>query len=72
MPTNVKTRTAALTLPEAWNKVMGTGQYNLYKIYFENPYTKALNKLIAEYTLPASKEKDIKNWKKFLKSWIRS
>ena len=69
LPTNFSPQQAQMSLPDAWDKVMGKGQYNLYKTYVEKAYSDAYAKLKSQYTIPASKQSDIKNWKEVLKKW---
>lgn len=67
---NVQTtkRQSAMSPKDAWNKVLGSGQYTKFKSY-ESQYTKAYDTLRKKYQIPASTPKDIKNWKQFLKKW---
>ena len=69
LPTTTATPKAQYTLSQAWDKVMGSGQYALYSREFTKPYDAGLKKLVDAHTIPASTQKDIANWKKFLVKW---
>ena len=64
-------RQARFTFAQAWDRVLGSGQYNKHQLYYLKPYNKAYEKLYAEYSIPASKQSDINAWKQLLKQWYR-
>ncbi len=69
IPSQEPTKKARFTLPQAWDRTMGGGQYTKYKNYYERPYESAFDKLRAKYTVPASKQSAINAWKKMLVKW---
>lgn len=69
--TKITTKTAQYTLPQAWDKVMGSQQYYLHQTYYMKPFDKAYADLKAKYTIPASKEANIKAWKQVLLNWYK-
>lgn len=71
LPTDTKKPTAQFTLPQAWDRVMGGGQYTKYQNYYAKPLESAGKKLLAEYTIPASKQSAINAWKKLLIKWYK-
>ena len=71
IPSQEPTKKAAFTLPQAWDRIMGGGQYTKYQNYYARPLEGAEKKLLAEYTIPASKQSAINAWKKVLVKWYR-
>lgn len=69
LPTATTGKQAQLTLPQAWDKVMGSQQYYLHQTYYMKPFERGLSDLKAKYTIPASKEANIKAWKQVLVNW---
>lgn len=59
------------TFQQAWDRVLGGGQYTKHLNFYRKPYDKAVKELRAKYTIPASKQSDINAWKQLLKQWYR-
>lgn len=68
---NYQGKNARFTPAQAWDRVLGSGQYNKHQLYYVKPLRKAYDKLYAEYVIPASKAKDIKAYQQLLKQWYR-
>ena len=71
LPTTNQSKKARFTPAQAWDRVLGSGQYNKHQLYYVKPLRKAYDKLYAEYVIPASKQSDINAWKQLLKQWYR-
>jgi hypothetical protein len=68
LPSNT-TGQSAMALDYAWDSVMGTGQYSLYKKYVDDAIVKGTAELQAKYKVPMVNQNDLNNWNKFLKQW---
>jgi hypothetical protein len=67
----VTTQNAQMSVADAWNKVMGANQYNLYKSYFTDVYNSQFAALQKKYTIQPTSQSDINNFNQFLKGWYR-
>jgi len=67
----VTTQSGTMSVEEAWNSVLGSGQYYLYNFRYLNPLNAELNALKSKYTTGKVSQDDVSNFREFLKGWYQ-
>jgi hypothetical protein len=62
---------AKMDIKQAWDRVKGAGQYDLYVKHYGTPLSNDLKALESKFTTGKVKDSDIFNYREFLKSWYR-
>lgn len=62
---------ASASIQDAWTRIMGFNQYDLYLKYYATPLKNQLDALEKRYTLGAVSQSDVNNYREFLKDWYQ-